>query len=231
MNEQMKVIDVYPHWFESNALQNVFLDIQGAYGDNPPEWLTDTSTILTYGKLYIARSADKYVAPIVKSLFDAIDRTSEDLKWREVRRNIGLLLVAEFADKWKKDFELWSAEYNPLHNYDMTETETMTGHDANAGTSSGTGTSTGNGQNNVYGFNSSTAQPSESSTNTGTTTQSAESSSTNDRTETRTHTRAGNIGVMSTVDLITQQTELNDNFVFIDRVMRDIDKLLTLNIY
>lgn len=126
-----------------------------------------------------------------------------------------------------RQYQALTAQYNPVQNYDMTETETT--ETANGGTvtteTDGTKTQTGtisdNGasssEGNIYGYNSGTGVDSDSvsgtSTNTRTHNLSYGDNTTNTETRdtstetTRTLSRAGNIGVTAGYQMVQGEIE------------------------
>ena len=73
------------------------------------------------------RSGGKYCSPIVKLLID-----DEGLLSSQARQSIANLIVAKYLVNWQKLWATMTAEYNPIHNYDMTEeSDTSTADDRN----------------------------------------------------------------------------------------------------
>lgn len=96
------------------------------------------------------------------------------------------------------------ADYNPINNYDMTETEK--GSDDSTNSNSATSTTSGSALDKVSGFNSP-----ELVNDTDTTTSSSGTSSSSgegNRSYERTLTRSGNIGVTTTQQMIESSIEL-----------------------
>lgn len=118
-----------------------------------------------------------------------------------------------YLENWIRTYKAFFADYNPINNYDMLEHE---GHK-----NEGTGESHGHDLGKIYGANSVTGAPSNSSdTDTGTsTTEEGE----------RTLTRSGNIGVVTSQQMIQSELDLRrQNFA--DILFRDLDKLLNLEV-
>ena len=164
--------------------------------------------------------------------------------------------MAVYNGNWAKEYATRSFEYNPIENYSMTETmtddETVIeyGHvntrDIDTDhTKSGTETITPNLEtdNSVYGFNSSSPVPSGESIQSGTNETAYDTTDADDGTITDTEsgsdthtrnyemTRAGNIGVTTSQQMITSERELWIWNFFNDVVFPDVDKVLTLKIY
>lgn len=161
---------------------------------------------------------------------------------QESSQRIAQVLISRFGDNWKKLYSTTTVEYNPVHNYDMTEKvhREAKGTENNTNTKNLTDT-TEHGMSNtsndfIYGFNSSDEQPSNKYTsqdggtttvkNTGTDTDAGNTTENEDIER----TRAGNIGVTTTQNMLEQERRLWD-WNFIERMFKDIDSLLVLRIY
>lgn len=106
-----------------------------------------------------------------------------------------------YYDKYLKMFTIFKSKYDPLYNYNMTEHE-----EHKEGTSGG-----------VYAYNSTGTSPS----NTDATDGSGE----------RDLTRAGNIGTVTTQDMIVSTLDLYDRMDIINSIYDDLIKLIALSIY
>lgn len=168
--------------------------------------------------------------------------------------DIALSLKTLYLNKWNKMYEALMSEYNPIDNYNMTESSEdniagtsesnihseTTGN--NNGNSSVTNNQTGSTDDDVYAFNSSNAtkdRRSNSSNNSDGNTEYEDNASSNSNsnmtgntTNNTTHTlnRKGNIGVTTSQKMITEELELR-KYILLDDVFNDICKELTLRIY
>lgn len=124
---------------------------------------------------------------------------------------------------WLKQWNTLSLNYNPISNYDMTETETS----GMTNTSTGSSNTTSGGNASVYGFNSSEGVKSNEDSNTST----SSTSSSDIGNSTRTLTRSGNIGVTTSQQMLESERELWMWNFFYDVVFKDLDKVLVLKIY
>ena len=139
------------------------------------------------------------------------------------------------ARKWEHLWGVYEAEYNPLNNTEFVET--FSEHIDTEGNvdSSGTGsnTSTGSVTNKRWGLGSSTGANDTASdtsgSNSATTTNSTDTDSTTDHTSER--KKAGNIGVTSTIQLISEEKDFWGKWSFIDQVSKDICDIIALSIY
>lgn len=196
-----RIKDAYPNGFTGNG---VFTDLQKL--DVP--WKNE-NLATSLDVLYYSRSGDKNAAKIVR------ERMENEQPLTTVSRDIiALSLLIMYSHSWQKLYAILSAEYNPIENYRMVESETSThtvesettdtGTDTISDTGTKTTTDTGtdsiantgtisNSGNNsasnaVYGFNSSEAVNSD------------ETSGTNSDTETR------NLSQQETRNLSEQET-------------------------
>lgn len=81
--------------------------------------ITDTSLDLDY---HGGHSGRKRITPLVETLLESdgtLDATSINM--------LAVTALALFGVRWTKMYEQLSIEYNPIHNYDMTESETTSG--------------------------------------------------------------------------------------------------------
>ena len=153
------------------------------------------------------------------------------------------------APVWTHLYETTQYEYNPIENYNRYEEETSsssddrTGAQLNSGTDSSTGGSTDNATNKIAAFNMGTnltdadgcAPQSKSSvtgTRTGSTTYGRRIDTTDaiDRETEREGHMHGNIGVMSTQDMIKQEREVAD-FNIYDIIIQDFIRRFCILVY
>ena len=201
---------------------------------------------------FISHSGDKY---ITKQLFHAIDflLTNNNITWEEFLENpasydtdilLGIanlfssIIENRFGAKWNRIYSALNSVYNPLENYNMSETrtpnltETRTPNLTQSETASNT--SSTDVENGVYGFNSTNSNPSTDST--GSQTDSLNRTNTETGTETKTNTgteslsRSGNIGVTSSQQLLESELELR-KYDFYQMIYNDVDSILCLKIY
>lgn len=157
-------------------------------------------------------SGQKTVSPLIKNVI-LKDSTTNKLTEANLQQLATLIYKLNFSI-WDKEFATLNFVYDPISNYDMTETETGSGTtgntrnntgtqtDANTGTVSTThtgtqgtsdtntvsGTSTGSADRGLYGFNSSESvgDSTDSTTNTTSTTATGSSTRTDNLTDSRT---------------------------------------------
>lgn len=91
---------------------------------------SDSVALLDIG--YYWHSANKLASPILMDIFN-------DLPLTETKRTTIAGVVYQIYDrKWAKLWEAYSAQYNPISNYDMTETEVIDRNVSKDGTDTGT---------------------------------------------------------------------------------------------
>lgn len=169
--------------------------------------IDDTALDLEY---YGNISGQKFVSPLLCRLLGDNDKlTSANIT------TLANVLFAMFGKNWAELYETLSYEYNPISNYDMTETETSSGTTSDTLTHTGTqntthtgtvgtsdtqtvnGSGTGSTENDVWGFNSSSAiednlsETETSNTNTATGSSTQTNNLTDARTDNLTDTGSG----------------------------------------
>lgn len=201
-------------WAEATAVDSTVLDI--AYFGN--------------------HSGGKFCSPLVKLVLDENGVVPE-----AARATIAKILVAKYLPNWQHLWATNEAVYNPIHNYDMTESRVMKQADSEAVKSDRSGTdSTEHGMtvdemDYKFGINTDIESPKPS--DKVFTEQGGETSTTSEYTDNRnrvgaseedeeTH-RAGNIGVTTTQKLLQEERELWI-WNFFDQVFNDIDRELAL---
>lgn len=192
--------------------------------------------------LYVFQhSGDKYVVPLMKMFLD------EDGKLTETSLpEAADMALALWKKKWSALWDVANAEYDPIENYNMTESETTTPTGTETTTDAMTGTDTtrteGTAANNetansVYGFNSANPVPAsvsnqKSDFSAGTTfghTNTETKTFTNRKTE-RELTRSGNIGVTTSQQMLQSSIELA-RWNFWLQVFEDLDATFCLDCY
>lgn len=151
---------------------------------------------------YYLQSSNKLASKLL------MDISGQQALTSEKRTQIASVIYALYNDNWTKRFNVYNAEYEPLSNYDMTETETLdedvSNESRHTGTVSDSGTATGTQTNEtdisdsnvvsesidksisgtesvergVYGFNSSTSQDSDNANTTNSGTEDLDTSRT-----------------------------------------------------
>lgn len=227
------------------------------YNLNELPFLSEENATLLDQIYYYAYASDKYISNYILNLTMLIAPiVSDDLLVSDqlfcdegdVNIKIAKYILLKYKVSWINQYNVLTAEYNPIDNYSMTETETPNltrsvsssenrTETPNLTTTSGNDGST---KNNYYGFNdsstdgSSVNSSSANSTNTTTQTGNNKVDSSSSTTETnsgfRTLTRKGNIGVTTSQQMIESELELRKK-QFFDIMIKDVDKIMSLSIY
>ena len=95
-------------------------------------------------RLFYASYAQRRISPLLDTYRTDLD--GNVLKFDDYSLDLGRVLVSRFGERWDRYIEELGIEYNPIHNYDMTE-------DENVNTDMTTALDN---TNSVSGFNSST---------------------------------------------------------------------------
>lgn len=129
-------------------------------------------------------------------------------------------------DRYSHLWAIRSVEYNPIYNVEEHTTNTLTDvYGEQNGQSSNNGSNSGEG--NTFAFDSSSHVNNVDSSNTS---SNSATSKTEEHTDTHTTVieRAGNIGVTSTMDLLTQEERYWSAFDFYKIIFEDISKELLI---
>lgn len=196
---------MYPQMITDNIMTDLS-DFSVPWKSDIDEGLIN-QTFLDMG--YYAHSAEKLISPIVWSVSSSefSDYEVNVVPLTEVQRTqLAGTVYTIFSRKWLKLWDLLSLEYDPIKNYDMTETETTEINDISTGTDTGTKTIVNDGEstqtgtvtdagtsttdNGIFGFNSSTANDSDTADTTASNTRTDNLQATNDNTETETRNLA-----------------------------------------
>lgn len=82
------------------------------------EWLTEETADQLDEEYFLGRSGNKTISPYLENL---IERYGEEDAMPKAYKSVEI----RFADKWRRLYEAFNAEYNPINNYDMTEEENI----------------------------------------------------------------------------------------------------------
>ena len=177
-------------------------------------------------------SADKYVSPLLEKIYDY--RVGNVQK---ISESLAPLIYQRFGAKWKKIYDALMQEYNPLENYSMEEIRTpdltfeeTQNESSNIETERETSASTS-----YKGFNAndpvlvSKTDGNENATTSGAKLDNEISKETT-HTGTETLTRAGNIGVTTSQQMLESEFKVRQ-YDFYKMMYNDIDSLLCLSVY
>lgn len=244
-NSPKTINECFPDWADNKGIFSFLSTFSLPWAED--ESLTASILDLLY---HGDRSGEKLSAPILRRMGELTDAN---------RLSVATAIYAIYRATWEKQWETLIAEYDPIVNYDMVET--MEGEDTTTygktatrtdnlthgktGTETTAGSSSETDNAETYGFSSAEPVPANDNTrsSSGSTTVTHNTQSTDSGTETHvdsgsdttnkgyTLTRKGNIGVMTTQQIITQIHDLWKWNFFQDVVFPDIDRVLTLQIY
>lgn len=123
--DQLILNDVFPNWLTGEGIIATLTE------HHPVPWkesIPDGSVLdLEY---YGNHSGNKIVAPIMYRLINVQSGGITD----ENRAKLAALIWARYGLSWTKRWDTLSFDYNPISNYDMTETEGITGSGSNGNT-------------------------------------------------------------------------------------------------
>ena len=240
MKTKKKLIDVFPNWLTSG----IFTALNTHNVPWQSENISGTLDMEYFGNI----SGEKRVSPLIEKLLKADN--SETLTTARVTQLAKIIFDLNGAN-WAKEYATLDLEYNPISNYDMTETETASGTTSNekhntgtvgdVRTESGTSSASGSSDNDIYGFNSSTAvnDTASETTSSATAQNTINDTRTDNLTETdegersdeRTLTRSGNIGVTTSQQMIQSERDLYLWNFFYNVVFPSVDKTLAIMTY
>ena len=212
---------------------------------NNPIWAYDFDP-MQLDIFFISNYGEKWAAPYLMHISEGEILSSDKIT------QIANTIYSMYKSQWEHLYLANKSEYNPIHNTDATEIEkvnkvgnetieqsvnsesSMTGESSNDTTGSGSVT------NKRSGFNSSTDVHDTSGSNSstagsdGSSSQSDESDSdtvtNNSEIVEREHRKFGNIGVMTSAQLIGGEIDLW-KWNYIKNVMKDISDTIALSIY
>lgn len=103
----MKIKEAFSQWGLFTAFENL--------SNRPPPWSRDITPLL-FDIRYRTRSGDKTVSKFLE-YFTPLDATKINL--------LATYLADVYYSNWERLYNTLNLEYNPISNYDMTETETV----------------------------------------------------------------------------------------------------------
>lgn len=220
--------------------QGIFTRIMAAHDVPWAEDDTISGDLLDFEYMF-NQSGDKIISPAV------LKNLNEDDELATATFNhLCDVAFMMYGKRWARLWEILTAEFNPLENYDMSETkyfdhghvETNSGTDTTNRTGSDTITHTGDTESEVSAFNSSSYQDSSKNTQNTTDLDTRNMTDalvhghvlTNSGRDTETTTRTGNIGVTTSQQMAQSSLDLWKWNYFYD-IFRDIDSIFTITTY
>lgn len=142
--------EIFPNWSEGQGIFNALNNFNVPWKSME---MSNRLDIAYHGN----NSGSKIISPLVKRILGDDNVISD-----EKAIKIAGAIWAVYGENWSKLFKTLSFEYNPIENYDMTETEAETGSSTN------TRNSNGENRGNVATTNTGTIGDTTNSTETGT---------------------------------------------------------------
>lgn len=202
-------------------------------------WGTSVDSITLDIEYFGNRSGGKFVSPVIMNLLGDTDELTA-----ESREILARIIWAKFGEPWKHLWDTNVVAYNPIHNYDMTDTRELAKGESEArvGSRSSVDTTTHGRTNevkeNVAGLNNTNNKgklADVSISEEGGTTGNVGNTNTKDDSvrasnEVETTRRSGNIGVTTTQQMLLAERQVWA-WNYFDQVYKDIDSVLALPFY
>lgn len=227
--------EAFPDWKIGNGIFDALEEV----GTMPWAEYAESETLdLDY---FGNHSGAKFAAPIVMHMID-----SETLELLDTDRvALARIIWTKFSEPWTRLWETNVVAYNPIHNYNMTDSRELTRDEDEAADETRNSVDTTDSERDtadsdfVYGMNSdqdgdgrrdTRSQSHEGGENTSVNVSTSETGRTKGIEESETITRSGNIGVTTTQAMLKSERELW-MWNFFDQIYKDIDSVLALPIY
>lgn len=227
-----RIIDCFPEWY----IRGVFEYLDNWYSDELP-WVDGNGQILD--QMYFGNhSGYKETSPLLDKFIEQ-NRGNVNPNILTEEQIIALvdILYTRYGVQWSKLYKVLSAEYNPIENYSMIETETPElKRDKELSIETDYTVSTDSNVNtNVFGFNSIDSVPQGDSDGISTVNTKGEADKnktieTESQTGKRTLTRSGNIGVTTSQQMLESEIKLWE-WNFYETIFKDVDTVLTVPKY
>ena len=194
---------------------------------------------------YLGSSGQKSISIYFRKLIEY----QYDTRWDRPAQLIGSMIRSKFIDKWNRIYSDLKTEYNPILDYDTTETikadntdtktYDVTNTDIGSSYNEDISRSNGNDTNALYGFNSETPSNTDYSTDNSSDTTNTESEFDNTSTKTGTETFGISKDETKTTqgrrasasDLLQDELDFRAKNLLYDIIYRDIDSIATSQIY
>ena len=179
---------------------------------------------------YVYRwSGNKSISPLLSHLQNGTDVELDESGYN----NLAGIIWAYYGNAWTRKWEVLTADYDPIENYNMVESET--GRHTDDSTNHVTGSAANNdslthNSHGVYGYNSSNPAPADYDETTTETNTDISTDYDNTHNYNRTLTRHGNIGVTTSQQMAKSTLDLYA-YRFFDEVYKDVDRITSLPIY
>lgn len=177
------------------------------------DWMQEDEEYLFYDEYYYLNNGERLLSPVYKKILQHYTELGVLTPQLIAVSKIAEIVYQKFKDKWNKIHSSFiNSTYNPIHNYDMQETEKQ----------SSKVTTTGDVVDGNYGFDSDRSSPQTSSNAVSVVSGDSDDNK-------RELTRKGNIGVTTSQKMLSDEIELR-RFNFLDEMIRDVNSVLTLKV-
>lgn len=126
--------DVFVGWNLGNGIFNYLANVGNLPWEEDTSIDSDSLDLAYFGN----HSGAKFCSPIVKSLLNADGEVPN-----AARETLAKILLAKYLPNWNHLWGTITAEYSPIHNYDMTEDRTLKRANSEAESENGTEANTG----------------------------------------------------------------------------------------
>ena len=227
-----RLIDYFPNWITGGIFSTYVMSWCPWVNELTHEELVGLDV-----EYFGNRSGYKWASPLVDKLAYRVEERQLGVGDDTLDSRLQLIrqvLKSMYGYEWQKLWDAWKAQYDPIHNYDMTEgivDHTHEKNDKNTTTDSKSETDMKT-VNSVKPLNSASMEPlTQSESDMDTTRLKLNNEEVKDDTmnrwETIDKTRSGNIGTLSYQDMLQKEMDLRKNHFF-DIIMADLDKVLTI---
>lgn len=252
MWKRLRLNDVFSDW---KIGKGIFYYMSSLISLKPP-WIGSVNSMELDLVYHGNNSGQKYLSTLIKNI---VDYTTYPISDADANM-IAECVMSMYYDNWTRLWQALQTEYNPIDNYNMKEemsdnktvrtygktnirTDNLKQNHSGADTQTPISGQTT--EHSTQGFNSSTYSPASKDVVTNQGTASNNYNSSYDNTGTQKYedggedtdvnsyvlTRAGNIGVTTSQQMLESEFNFRKRNYFRDIVFPDLDKILTLSIY
>lgn len=234
---RMKVSDLFPYdWIMGDTNSLFYLLKDETNFPLVKDFIKFSNYITLTEDYFIGHSNDKFISPLFSKFVEHYSSSEIDIKVL-MSSKLASLVYNRFGEKWKKIYDALMTEYNPLENYSMEEERTpdLSFEDTENVNTDVTSERETHASNSYKGFNADVpallnkTDGDETNTTTGASANN-ETHKVSTHTGTETLTRAGNIGVTTSQQMLESEFKVRQ-YDFYKMMYNDIDGVLCLSIY
>ncbi|MBO7696342.1 MAG: hypothetical protein J6T10_27205 [Methanobrevibacter sp.] len=225
----MTINDLY---IES-VLYDTFFDLLSDETNYPlvHDFINENNVDILNDDYFLGNSSDKYISPLLDKLYKIFKDSTDS--YELLSEKIASILYNRFSTKWNKIYNALLTEYNPLENYSMEEVRTpdltiKENEKSKIDTKRETTAS-----NSYKGFNAkdpALINKTDGEEDVSTSGSNLDNEKSTTHTGTETLTRAGNIGVTTSQQMLESEFKVRQ-YDFYKMIYADIDSILCLSIY